>query len=284
MNIKKDLDAGLEFMTMQQLFSKLPASYQDGSRILHESESTISSLTLIDRIIRDHMDIFRADPSVLWNKEAKNEIDDFVRVITRIESSGEEYGCPLFAINSTELVAAIEKIRAATDVIMDSYLDAGVIEARTGVSQLCINVVYNVMHIHRGFVEQVRTEIISAPPVFDVLFLKVSGIRETIERDIHDFVGWHYHYCNHKGERSDTMLSFDALSEQSDKPLFWEKHSENNAKFQARAAAWKRRKRQSVYEACRPELKRPAREFRRPEKTAQPVWPTGAILSPLTQK
>ncbi|MCP1838786.1 hypothetical protein ACVIHI_008291 [Bradyrhizobium sp. USDA 4524] len=111
--------------------------------------------------------------------------------------------------------------------------------------------------------------------------------RNKLARDNHQ-KGWHYHYCDSKGQRSDTMLSFDTNQRDcvdkkgaiKDLPLFWERHDEGKAKFRAKAQLWGNPKRESIWSSAFPEVKKhPLDEFRRPKNEALPVWPLNAVLS-----
>lgn len=137
--------------------------------------------------------------------------------------------------------------------------------------------------IVRGFLEPVHVAPIvpSGPPLTMALLTTVEGFKEKVCFEHHGPVGWHYHYCDKDGRRSDTILSWDTHHAQQKKirPLFWERHSENNAKFQARATLWADKKRQSIYETCRGDLKRAITEFRHPSDEASAVSPAGARLT-----
>ncbi|WP_262048173.1 hypothetical protein [Bradyrhizobium sp. Bra78] len=156
-----------------------------------------------------------------------------------------------------------------------------------------IHVVDDVRPILRGYVEHVRTVALRHDPGL-VLYLKVRGFPDAVlHGERHDVVGWHYHYCDRHGRRSDTLLSFDTGQpfKRDDKgnpvplrvnsPLFWERHGVNKAKLKARAELWGDEKRESIFEAAQPDLDRfkPV-DFRRPADDATAVWPQSAILSP----
>ena len=105
-------------------------------------------------------------------------------------------------------------------------------------------------------------------------FLRISGLSDVLTREIHGQSGYHYHYCNERKERSDTILCFDIRPRFKQKPLFSEGHAEGKAKFKARPRAWKDEKRSSVYLACEPDLLRwPNGPFKHPGKGASFVWP-----------
>jgi hypothetical protein len=116
----------------------------------------------------------------------------------------------------------------------------------------------------------------------------IEDKKHKFDRDHHQ-VGWHYHYCDRKGRRSDTMLSFDTnqpdryddMMQINNVPLFWERHAEGGAKFTAQPHDWGNEKRRSVADALFPKVtERPLNEFRRPKDTALPLWPRNAKLSP----
>jgi hypothetical protein len=233
----------------------LPGGYAQGSAIVHESLRTIKVLgTVLDRI-RDSAN--RHQPDL----EPTHPI--------LVEP-------PYYVLGTSELDREIEELRDH--------------ETTPSEYTLTINVIRKVTPILRGYVEHVETIRLRRHPLVTYL-MAVHGLRDTLDRDHHGVVGWHYHYCNKKGQRSDTMLSFDTNQQvqlqtavavaQSNHPLFWERHSESNAKFSARAEQWGTGKRESLYDAIMPDLKKwKATEFRRPGMAAEAVWPMGAILSP----
>lgn len=155
-----------------------------------------------------------------------------------------------------------------------------------------IHVVDDVSPILRGYVEHVRTIALRHDPGL-VLYLKVKGFPDAVlHGERHDVVGWHYHYCDRHGRRSDTLLAFDTgpplkrdgkgnvVPLRLNAPLFWERHGVNKAKLKARAELWGDEKRISVFEAAQSDLdKFKPNDFRRPANDALPVWPQNAALS-----
>ncbi|HMM87989.1 hypothetical protein [Bradyrhizobium sp.] len=155
-----------------------------------------------------------------------------------------------------------------------------------------IHVVEEVTPIVRGYIEHVRTIALKREPKL-VLYLKVKGFPDTVlHGERHGVVGWHYHYCDKHGRRSDTLLSFDTRQplKKDEKgnvvplrlnaPLFWERHGVQKAKLKARAEQWGADKRSSVFEAAQPDLdKQKPADFRRPADDARAVWPQNAVLS-----
>ena len=140
----------------------------------------------------------------------------------------------------------------------------------------------SVLPIHKGLLERFRLVPIidRADSVALARFIDIKRIKDVLARETHGPVGWHYHYCKPDGQRSDTLLAFDALHSAPTKPLFWERHGAGKAAFKARANAWRNYKRMSVYVACEPDVKvRRPNEFRRPQRNAEAVWPLAAILS-----
>ena len=130
--------------------------------------------------------------------------------------------------------------------------------------------------ILRGEAELRKTEPIAAGiPDFVVAFLvTVPGIKDKITRENHGHWGYHYHYLDGKGRRSDTLLTFDSKSVNVTSPnLCWERHAEGD-KFKARAGAWGSDKRQSVYSVCHPHASKfGLSAFKRPASNAAIVWP-----------
>lgn len=132
----------------------------------------------------------------------------------------------------------------------------------------------------RGELEPVRSVIVAPdlPEPIVVLFLSISGLRDQLVREIHGHWGYHYHYLDAKGRRSDTLLTFEQKpmelgGGQQARVLTWERHSENSH-FAARAGSWGGKKRESVYEACVGDSdKRSLSDFKTPAKDAETVWP-----------
>ncbi len=128
--------------------------------------------------------------------------------------------------------------------------------------------------IVRGFLEPIYV----SPIVRDVstltlaMLTKVEGLKDQVWLERHGPIGWHYHYCDRDGRRSDTILSWDThyTKQKKIRPLFWERHSEKNSKFQAKAALWGEKKRQSIYDTCQGDLKRAIAEFRHPSTKQVP--------------
>ncbi|MCP1848388.1 MULTISPECIES: hypothetical protein [unclassified Bradyrhizobium] len=154
-----------------------------------------------------------------------------------------------------------------------------------------IRIIRGVSPILRGYVEHVQTVPLRSDARV-ALYLKISGLSDILNRDHHG-VGWHFHYCDKDGRRSDTMLSFDTnqpprtekdgrqVPFEENAPLFWERHSEANKKFDACPEDWGTKKRSSIFSAAQPQLtKLKPHDFRRPAAVARPVWPVGSTLSP----
>jgi hypothetical protein len=152
-----------------------------------------------------------------------------------------------------------------------------------------IRIIRWVSPILRGYIEHVQTVPLRSDARVK-LYLKISGLSDVLDRDHHG-VGWHFHYCDRDGRRSDTMLSFDTnqpprtengrqVPFEDNAPLFWERHSETSKKFDACPEDWGTKKRSSIFSAAQPQLtKLKPRDFRRPAAVARPVWPVGATLS-----
>lgn len=147
--------------------------------------------------------------------------------------------------------------------------------------------------IVRGFVEPVRrVPLVSRVPEPVVLYLvhKLPGGAESLKREHHKGVGWHYHYLDKRKGRSNVVLCWDTRWEaakteeerkaQGPRPIFWEHHGEGNADFSAQPSLWGDPKRQSMREVCAGDLKRNISEFRPASDDAEPVWPLLSILTP----
>lgn len=107
-----------------------------------------------------------------------------------------------------------------------------------------------------------------------LFLISISNVRRTLDRDSGQW-GYHYHYCKLNGERSDLVLCFaENLANRPTRTLYWERHSEKNARFRAKPNMWQDRKRVSIYDACSANAgSKPLSEFRKPKMTACPVWP-----------
>lgn len=136
----------------------------------------------------------------------------------------------------------------------------------------------------RGKLEPID-QVIVAPAlpenvVIALFRLGIPGISDYLKRETHGASwGYHYHYLDAKGRRSDTLLSFEPKKKQmadgaQAEVLKWEHHSEGNH-FKARAGSWGTKKRKSVYRACVDDIgKRSLKSYKTPKKTAELVWPT----------
>lgn len=145
--------------------------------------------------------------------------------------------------------------------------------------------------IARGFVEPVRrTPLVERLPNQVALYLiGIPGGRDFLEREQHGF-GWHYHYLDARRRRSDIILCWDTRWKppadptipwhDRTRPLFQEKHGEGSRDFPARPELWRAPKKESMYEACRPDLKRQISEFKCAADKARIVWPLGKTLTP----
>ncbi|MGY6708324.1 MAG: hypothetical protein ACXIVF_08350 [Rhizobiaceae bacterium] len=134
----------------------------------------------------------------------------------------------------------------------------------------------NVRSIVRGFVEVGVALSVPVPERPYVAYLtKVLETKKYLVGRENGSFGYHYHYCDAKGRRSDTVLCFDTWTT-APWPLFWEKHGAG--KFPARARAWKDEKRQRIHRACFPDTSRfGAENFRHPAAKAEAVWPLSAV-------
>jgi hypothetical protein len=134
------------------------------------------------------------------------------------------------------------------------------------------------LSILRGSLELIETKTFISETDTPYLcnFLTILGQKGKLDRDNPGSgMGFHYHYCKKNGERSDTLITVSVIPKNNvSKPLVWERHSESNAKFRAKANTWGKGKRLSVYNACTPDLKKwPISYFKRPSLKAKPLWP-----------
>lgn len=238
-----------------------PRGYMEGSSIAEESRITLGILWDV-----------RASAHMLAEMRQRDAGDD-ARFVT--PAPGFVWDCP----ELQELLGDLNR--------RGLLWEQGSEESSSPVP---IFVVEKVTPIVRGYVEHIRVVPLRHDPSL-VLYLKISGLSDVLDRDYDGGVGWHYHYCYSDGRRSDTLLSFDTrqplkyengnrLPLRLNAPMFWERHSEGKAKFKARAERWGKDKRLSVFEAAQPDLgKFNPKDFRRPANDALPVWPQNAVLS-----
>ncbi|RUV37516.1 hypothetical protein [Mesorhizobium sp. M7A.F.Ca.MR.148.00.0.0] len=139
--------------------------------------------------------------------------------------------------------------------------------------------------IHLGFLEPtIYSPFVISDENLVAYLITVSGDDHPLKREHHDHFGWHYHYLDRKMRRSDVILCWDTFAKVTDQqihPLFYENHAEGSCDFPARPTLWADRKRKSMHEACRPDLRKwPINEFKSPGKTSLAVWPLGAVITP----
>lgn len=143
--------------------------------------------------------------------------------------------------------------------------------------------------IHLGYLHPIKHfPILERVPDRAIAFLtKISGWSDYVKRENHPGVGIHYHYLSAAKKRSDVLLAWDTRWQSSPgsdplRPLFGEKHAEGRADFAARPWAWGDQKKASMYAACEVDLARwPIGEFRCASQSADAVWPSGTVVTPL---
>lgn len=242
---------------------RLPRAYREESRIAEETQFTTELLLTLGAIVA---------PDNLRPIYAAEGYAEEVLGSVWEESESSAF----FAFDSRELRRIIEILGK-----IDPHREASN-PAPTGAPSVTIHIVHAAYPILRGHIELVETVPLSSIERDPLAMRLIIGLddRNKLARDNHQ-KGWHYHYCNSKGNRSDTMLSFDTGGATKNVPLFWERHSEGKAKFRAKAHLWGDQKRESIWTSASPELtKHPLHEFRRPKNEASPVWPLKATLSP----
>jgi hypothetical protein len=146
--------------------------------------------------------------------------------------------------------------------------------------------------IHRGFLQPVRRfPILSRVPDRVVFYLiTLDGGEDYLKREAHSGVGWHYHYLDWREDRSNVVLCWDTRWEASQpqtklivqRGLFVEPHGEkDNAAFEAKPWLWGPHKRQTMHEACAPDLNTwRIKEFRCASNKSSVVYPPTAVLTP----
>lgn len=135
-----------------------------------------------------------------------------------------------------------------------------------------------------GYIQPIlRIPVVVPMPDLVVYYLTIDGERDILKREQHSHFGWHYHYLNWKEERSDRILCWDTRAEleHDDDPvgLFHELHAEGGG-FKSRPDLWRSRKRESMHNACSPDLSTwPPSAFKQASNGAEPVWPEDRTLS-----
>jgi len=143
--------------------------------------------------------------------------------------------------------------------------------------------------ILRGFVVPVR----EVPIVLNITarmlaFIEIAGEKDMLDRHLDQ--GIHYHYALANRKHTTTMICWDTrwTRDPSQKPprdirpLFHELHGLGTKQKHARPDLWGDAKRQSIREACEPDLKTwpDIKAFRCASNKASPVWPTNSVLTP----
>lgn len=104
--------------------------------------------------------------------------------------------------------------------------------------------------------------------------IAIAGEKCEIERENHGSWGYHYHYLDHKGRRSDVIFSFLPTDTNTPARLWWERHGEGKAAFSPDVQAWGASKRTSIHGACERDLrKRKLADYKCPSKEALALWP-----------
>ncbi|WP_440640992.1 hypothetical protein ACSHT2_07260 [Bradyrhizobium sp. PUT101] len=243
-------------------FSRLPRAYREESRIAEETRFTTELLLTVGAMVA---------PANLRPIYASRAYAEEVLGSVWEESESSAF----FAMDCQEIRRVI-KILTKVDPHRET---SGF--APAGAPSVAIHVVHGAYPILRGHIELIETVPLTSVEHDPLAMKLIIGLddRNKLARDNHQ-KGWHYHYCNSKGQRSDTMLSFDTEAAKANVPLFWERHGEGKAKFRAKAHLWGDQKRESIWTSASPELtKHPLHEFRRPKNEASPVWPLDATLS-----
>lgn len=145
--------------------------------------------------------------------------------------------------------------------------------------------------IYRGFLQPVlRVPILTRVPEIVALYLiTIDEGEDYLENESHSGVGWHYHYLDWRGDRSDVVLCWDtrwkAPISQTKPParrgLFVEKHAEKGKAFNARPWKWGPKKRKTMHDVCAADLRmRRIEEYRCAANKSELVYPPDATLTP----
>lgn len=146
---------------------------------------------------------------------------------------------------------------------------------------------FHLRPIHGGFLEPVlRVPVLSEVPEIVIDFLISLPDDDYLDREHHDFVGWHYHYLTWREERTNIVLCWDTRAPQHPNnrshPLFHEEHGEGHVFRKARPDLWGDWKCKTMHDSCYPDLSDwKLSEFRCASSKASPVWPKTATLTPI---
>ncbi|RMI05378.1 hypothetical protein [Sinorhizobium meliloti] len=148
--------------------------------------------------------------------------------------------------------------------------------------------------IHLGYLEPVRLfpVVERVPDPVRAFLTQIPGWDDYLKRENHPGVGWHYHYLADLRKRSDVLLAWDTRWQAPPAPLknrlpplhplFGEKHGEGKADVRAKPWLWGDKKKESMYGVCAPDLRKwKIHEFRCASSQADPVWPSGAKVTPI---
>ena len=147
------------------------------------------------------------------------------------------------------------------------------------------------LKILRGYVQPVKSRpLLSNISLKVVCFLmSIEGSKDSLLRERSGEIGWHYHYLNAQGRRSDLVVCWDTRWKDSlplgptkgTRGLFVEKHAKKGKPLVARPNTWGRKKRESVYGICFEDLRnRKIDEYRCASDNSEAVYPIGAVLTP----
>lgn len=145
--------------------------------------------------------------------------------------------------------------------------------------------------IRRGFVTPMWREPIlrRIPDRIALYLITIDRGKDYLDRENHN-MGWHYHYLDWRKRRSNMILSWDTrwtapkaqTGQTALRGLFIEPHGEKkNADFVAKPHLWGAAKRQTVYDACAPDLKKwKIEEFKCASDDGKLIHPPGMTLTP----
>ena len=161
-----------------------------------------------------------------------------------------------------------------------------------GILRLAIGSEFEVQaprEILRGFVVPVR----EVPIVVEITsrmlaFINIAGEKDMLDRHLDQ--GIHYHYALANRTHTTTMICWDTRWKRDTsqkpsndvRPIFHELHGLGAKQKHARPDLWGRAKRESIWNACEPDLRTwpDIKAFRCASNNASPVWPTNSVLTP----
>lgn len=142
------------------------------------------------------------------------------------------------------------------------------------IRRLALPVLVDVVHTVDFLLElRNRGELLNQFPNVLYFLISVSG-HEALDRENHG-MGFHFHYVSTSGRwpaRTNVLLTFDPKEKGPPDTLYWEYHASHS--LRAEPWRWGKRRSRAVYDAARPSLFKPGKDyFRAPSRGAAALYP-----------